>query len=88
MASTPPIRKRDPTATRYDSLTYDEAIARNLSIMDMAAFALARENRIPIIVFSIKEPNAISSALLGRGPGHPRVVVSRRDAVRAATSTL
>ena len=59
--------KRDPTATRYDSLTYDEAIARNLSIMDMAAFALARENRIPIIVFSIQEPNAISSALLGKG---------------------
>ena len=59
--------KLDPTATRYESLTYDEAIAKNLSIMDMAAFALARENRIPIIVFSIKEPNAITSALLGKG---------------------
>src|ERR1700712_4777415 len=45
--------KRDPSATRYAQLTHDEAIARNLAVMDTAAFALARENRIPIIVFSI-----------------------------------
>lgn len=57
--------KRDPTATRYDTLTHDEAIARNLAVMDTAAFALARENRIPIIVFSIQRDGAICDALEG-----------------------
>jgi uridylate kinase len=59
--------KKDPTAVRYEHLTHDEAISRNLAIMDTAAFALARENHIPIIVFSIAEANAISSALRGKG---------------------
>jgi uridylate kinase len=59
--------KRDPSAVRYDHLTHDEAISKNLAIMDTAAFALARENHIPIIVFSIAETNAISSALQGKG---------------------
>ncbi len=58
--------KKDPTATRYERLTHDEAIAKNLAVMDTAAFALARENRIPIIVFSIGEPGAIRGALEGR----------------------
>ena len=60
--------KKDPTATRYDTLTHDEAISKNLAVMDTAAFALARENRIPIIVFSIGEPGAILGALQGRNP--------------------
>lgn len=59
--------KRDPNACRFDTLTHDEAIAQNLAIMDTAAFALARENRIPILVFSIKEPGAICAALDGLG---------------------
>jgi uridylate kinase len=59
--------KKDPTAKRYERLTHDEAIARNLKIMDTAAFALARDNGIPIVVFSIDEPGAIRAALLGRG---------------------
>lgn len=58
---------RDSTATRYDELTHDEAIAKNLAVMDTAAFALARENKIPIIVFSIQEPGAICTALDGKG---------------------
>ncbi len=58
--------KRDPRATRYDTLTHDEAIAKNLAVMDTAAFALARENRIPIIVFSISRDGAICDALEGR----------------------
>jgi uridylate kinase len=58
--------KRDPDARRFDTLTHDEAIAQNLAIMDTAAFALARENRIPIVVFSIKEPGAICAALDGK----------------------
>ena len=59
--------KKDPTATRYERLTHDEAIARNLQVMDTAAFALARDNGIPIVVFSVEEPGAIRSALLGLG---------------------
>lgn len=59
--------KKDPNATRYERLTHDEAIAKNLAVMDTAAFALARENRIPIIVFSLAAPRAISSALSGQG---------------------
>jgi uridylate kinase len=58
--------KKDPTARRYERLTHDEAIEKNLAVMDTAAFALARENRIPIIVFSIAEPGAIKGALEGR----------------------
>jgi uridylate kinase len=48
-------------------LTHDEAITRNLQVMDTAAFALARDNGIPIVVFSVNEPGAIPSALLGKG---------------------
>jgi len=59
--------KKDPNAKRYERLTHDEAIARNLKIMDTAAFALARDNGIPVVVFSINEPGAIRAALLGRG---------------------
>ena len=58
---------RDPTASRYEHLTHDEAIQRNLEVMDTAAFALARENRIPIVVFSIAEQGSIRRALVGRG---------------------
>ncbi len=58
--------KRDPNAERYDTLTHDQAIAENLAIMDTAAFALARENRIPILVFSIEGDGAICNALEGR----------------------
>lgn len=59
--------KKDPSATRYETLTQQEAIEKNLGVMDTAAFALARENAIPIIVFSIAEPGAISQALEGTG---------------------
>lgn len=59
--------KKDPKATRYDRLTHDEAIAKNLGVMDTAAFALARENALPIIVFSIQNENAISDVLDGKG---------------------
>jgi uridylate kinase len=59
--------KRDPKAKRYDRLTHQEAIERNLKVMDTTAFALARENGMPIIVFSIREAGAIESVLSGRG---------------------
>jgi len=59
--------KRDKSARRYDRLTHQEAIERNLKVMDATAFALARENRMPIIVFSIREKGAITAVLRGEG---------------------
>jgi uridylate kinase len=59
--------KQDPKATRYDRLSHQEAFDRRLKIMDATAFALAQENRMPIIVFSIREPGAIKDVLCGKG---------------------
>jgi uridylate kinase len=59
--------KIDPAATRYDRLTYDDAIGRGLKVMDLAALALARDNGIPIIVFSIHQPGGFLDILKGGG---------------------
>lgn len=59
--------KTDPKATRYDKLTHSEAIARDLRVMDATAFALARENRMPIIVFSVGDAGAVEAVLRGAG---------------------
>ncbi|MGZ5837207.1 MAG: amino acid kinase family protein, partial [Xanthobacteraceae bacterium] len=59
--------KRNPKAKRYDKLTHKDAIDKNLKIMDATAFALARENHMPIIVFSILEAGAIAAVLHGSG---------------------
>jgi len=59
--------KKDPKARRYERLTHQEAIEKDLRVMDGAAFALARENRMPIIVFSIREAGAIAAVLSGKG---------------------
>jgi uridylate kinase len=59
--------KKDKNARRYERLTHQEAIERNLKVMDATAFALARENRIPIIVFSIREAGAIAAVVGGSG---------------------
>ena len=59
--------KKDPNAKRYERLSHQEAIEKDLRVMDGAAFALARENRTPIIVFSIAGDNAIETVLRGKG---------------------
>ncbi|MPZ58488.1 MAG: UMP kinase [Rhizobiales bacterium] len=59
--------KTDPKATRYDRLSHQQALSRDLKVMDSTAFALARENHMPIIVFSIREPRAVERVLLGEG---------------------
>ncbi len=59
--------KKDPKATRYEKLSHQEALDRRLKIMDATAFALAQENRMPIIVFSIREERAIENVLCGKG---------------------
>jgi uridylate kinase len=58
---------KDKAAKRFERLTHAEALDRDLRVMDATAFALARENRMPIIVFSIFEEGAISSVLRGTG---------------------
>jgi uridylate kinase len=59
--------RKNPDAKRYERLTHDEAIEKQLGVMDTAAFALARENALPIIVFAIQGKDAISSVLAGKG---------------------
>jgi uridylate kinase len=58
--------KKDPNATRFERLSHQDAIAGDLRVMDAAAFALARENMMPIIVFSIQQPGAIEAVLRGK----------------------
>ncbi len=59
--------RRDPDAKRYDELTYLEVLSRDLGVMDAAAISLARENRLPIIVFNIHAPGAFASVMRGEG---------------------
>jgi uridylate kinase len=59
--------KKDPKAVRYDSLSYHEVLARDLQVMDASAISVSRENRIPILVFSLGEPGALAEVLAGRG---------------------
>ena len=59
--------KTDPQARRYDRVTYDEVLQKHLKVMDASAIALARDNRLPIIVFSLDEPNGLAGVVQGRG---------------------
>lgn len=59
--------KKDPSAKRYDAITFGEILAKDLRIMDPAAIALARDNGIPVVVFSIRKPGAIMDVLNGDG---------------------
>jgi uridylate kinase len=59
--------KKVPSATRYDTLTYDRVLADNLKVMDASAVALCRDNDIPIVVFSIREQGNILKVLAGSG---------------------
>ncbi len=60
---------KDPNATRYSSITFDEAIEKRLEVMDAAAFALCRDQKLPIKVFSILKPGALKRVLLGEDEG-------------------
>ncbi|HUL64412.1 MAG TPA: UMP kinase [Burkholderiaceae bacterium] len=61
--------KRDPSATRYSRLTFDEALNRKLQIMDATAFALCRDQKLPIKVFDIMKPGALRRVVLGEDEG-------------------
>ena len=60
-----PVKHAD--AVRYDTITYDDVLAQHLGVMDASAIALARENDMPIIVFSLDEPGGFKGILAGEG---------------------
>jgi uridylate kinase len=61
--------KKDPGATRYETITFDEAIIKNLQVMDATAFALCRDRKLPIKVFSILKQGALKRVVMGEGEG-------------------
>ncbi|HMQ70939.1 MAG: UMP kinase [Rhodoferax sp.] len=60
---------KDPQARRYDRISFDEAISRNLQVMDATAFALCRDQKLPIKVFSILRPDALLRVVMGEDEG-------------------
>ena len=60
---------KDPTATRYDRITYTEALTKRLAVMDSTAFSLCMDNRVPIIVFDMGCPDNIKRVVLGEQVG-------------------
>ncbi len=68
---------QNPDATRYDTLTFHEALTRQLKVMDATAFSLCMENDMPIVVFNMTEPDNIRKALAGEPVG----TLVTRDAV-------
>ena len=61
--------EKDPGAVRYDRITFDEAMQRNLQVMDATAFALCRDRELPIRVFSINKPGALQRVVEGEDEG-------------------
>jgi len=57
--------KKDSTATKYDTITYDEVLSKSLAVADAAAFALCRENKLPIVIFDLMENGNIARAVRG-----------------------
>ncbi|TVO53908.1 MULTISPECIES: UMP kinase [Denitromonas] len=61
--------KRDPNAERFSRISFDEAISRNLQVMDATAFALCRDQKLPLNVFSIFKPGALKRVVMGEDEG-------------------
>jgi len=61
--------EKDPTATKYSSLTYDEALSKKLKIMDLTAFALCQENKMPIYVFDMNTKGNLQKVVKGEHIG-------------------
>ena len=60
---------KDVNATRFDSLSFDDAIANNLAVLDTAAFALCREQNVPLVVFNIFKSGALKRVVMGEAEG-------------------
>ena len=61
--------KVDPTAVRYDQITYDEVLANHLAVMDSTAISLSMDNHIPVLVFALKDPENILRVIMGEQVG-------------------
>jgi uridylate kinase len=61
--------KKDSKATKYDTITYDEVISKSLAVADAAAFALCRENKLPIVIFDLMQNGNIARAVRGETIG-------------------
>lgn len=61
--------EKDATATRYDEISFTEVIQRNLKVMDMTAFTLCQENKLPIIVFDMNKPGNLAEIVHGKSVG-------------------
>lgn len=61
--------KKNPGAKRFEHLSYDEVIARNLQVMDTAAFALCRDNKVPVRIYDMMQPGALMRILRGEPLG-------------------
>ena len=61
--------KKDPSAQRYQALSFDEAIAKNLGVLDTAAFALCREQKLSLVVFNVFKSGALKRVVLGEDEG-------------------
>ena len=61
--------KKNPDANRYATLTFGEALAKRLQVMDATAFSLCMDNKVPIIVFDMMQPENIRDAVLGKAVG-------------------
>ena len=60
---------KDPTATMYEQLTYSEVLEKELKVMDLAAFTLARDHKLPIRVFNMNKPGALRRVVMGEKEG-------------------
>ena len=60
---------KDPDAVKYDSVTYDEALSKELAVMDLTAFCLARDHNKSIRVFNLNKPNALVDAIINESEG-------------------
>lgn len=61
--------RKDPTAVKYETITYDEVLARHLAVMDTAATSMAMENELPVEVFALKQPENILQVVCGKKIG-------------------
>ncbi len=61
--------KKDPSATRFDKLTFSESLTKGLAVMDMTALAMCQENKIPVLVFDFKHPGNIRAVMQGKALG-------------------
>jgi uridylate kinase len=61
--------EKDPTATRYTKISFEEVISKDLKVMDLTAFALCKENKLPIIVFDMNKPLNLLKLIKGEDVG-------------------